>query len=78
MKGFMPAEGINSAEFPDVLYDLWHWFLDLNAARGGGMGPAPITYLDLNAYASLHRLRFEGWELAAIRRLDGVALGLMG
>ncbi len=80
MKGVMPEEGINPEESPDVLYDLWAQFLELNASRRGGLnGPEPISHVDLHAFCSLHRVRFEGWELAAIRRLDAVALeGLAG
>lgn len=70
----MPDEGINPADFPDVLYDLWHWFLDLNASRGSGMGPSPITQLDLFAYSQLHQVRFEQWQLSAIRQLDSIAM----
>ena len=74
MTGRMPEEGINPVEFPDVLYDLWNWFLDLHASRGAGMGPSPITQLDLFAYSQLHQVRFEQWQLSAIRQLDGIAL----
>ena len=74
MTGRQPTEAVNPEEFPDVLYDLWHMFLDLHSARGVGMGPSPITYLDLHAYSSLHRVRFDGWELATIRKLDRIAL----
>lgn len=75
MTGRVPAEAINPFEPPDVLYDLWHWFLDLNSARGAGMsGPLPITYLDLHAYSQLHGIRFADWEMQAIKQLDAVAL----
>lgn len=70
----MPQEGINPIEFPDVASELWRWFLDLHSARGQGMAPSPITYLDLFAYAQLHGLAFAAWELDAIRRLDRIAL----
>lgn len=71
----MPEEGINPVEFPDLLYDLWRWFLDLNASRQVGMGGVgPITYLELQAYSAVQGIRMEGWEIAAIRSLDRVAL----
>ena len=78
MTGKMPAEGVNQTEFPDVLYDLWRCFLNLNAARGGGMGPSPISYLELHAYSQLHRIRFEAWEMDALRQLDNVAMVATG
>lgn len=75
MTGKMPDEGINPVESPDLLYDLWRWFLDLNASRQAGMGGVgPITYLELQAYSAVQGIRMEGWEIAAIRSLDRVAL----
>lgn len=73
----MPEEGINPEDPPELLYELWQRFLDLNASRGSGMGPAPITQLDLYAYAQLHQIRFQEWELAALRHLDRIALNGM-
>lgn len=73
----MPEEGINQAEFPDILYDLWHWFLRLNASRGGGMGPGPITEQDIGWFFRNRRIEPQGWQLDAIRMLDGIALGSM-
>ena len=75
MKGVMPEEGINPEEFSGVLYELWTRFLEMNAKRRSGLnGPDPITHLDLQAYCWLHRMRFEGWELATIHQLDALAL----
>lgn len=78
MTGKMPEEGINPAEFPDLLYDLWRSFLDLHSSRGRGWAMEPITHQDIQAYSALHGVRFEEWELAAIRALDAVALGSAG
>lgn len=38
------------------------------------MGPSPITYPDIQAYFALHGIKPQGWELACIRKLDGIAL----
>lgn len=60
--------------FPDALGYVWRWFIDLNGARGGGMGPSPITWPDMAAYFGLKQIQPEPWELDLIHSLDGVAL----
>lgn len=71
----MPDEGINHIEFPEIMHQVWRWFIDLSAARSVGMGGAlGITYLDIHAYSQLHGIRFESWELSAIRQLDNAFL----
>ena len=70
----MPDEGVNPYEFPEVLYDLYGWFKDLSRARGVGMAAMGITYLDIQAYSQLKQIRFDDWELEAIRYLDIIFL----
>lgn len=77
MTGRMPEEGANPVEFPDLLYDLWHWFLKLNAKRGGGMGPAPISEQDIGWFFRNRNIKPQGWQLDAIQMLDGIALESM-
>lgn len=74
MTGRMPEEGINPVEFPDVLFDVWHWFCDLNASRQSGMSPSPISYLDIDAYCRVMGLRMAAWEVSAIKAIDRIAL----
>lgn len=38
------------------------------------MGPAPITYLDIDAWCRLRRVRLTGWELELLVALDGTWL----
>lgn len=58
-------------EFPTALSYLWNHFVALDGARGGnGFGPNPIGYTVILAYAHLMRVRFQPWEVDAIRRLD--------
>lgn len=58
---------------PGPLAYLWHWFLELHARRGmGGMGPAPITWPDLQAWSALMRRALDPWEYALIGVLDNV------
>lgn len=56
----LPAEGAY----------LWAAFLELDATRGGGMGPGPITHTEIYHYAKLHGFAWSPFELAAIRALD--------
>lgn len=59
---------------PEAVY-LWNHFTLLHAARtGGGMGPNPITYADLDAYSRLTGAGLEAWEVGAIRALDDAYL----
>lgn len=77
MTGRMPEEGINPVDFPEALAHLWQWFLQLNSARQSGMSASPITYPDMRAFFSLYGIAPQGWELDAIRLLDGIALESM-
>jgi hypothetical protein len=38
------------------------------------MGVNPISYLEIEAYARVMRLSLSSFEVAAIRRLDAVAI----
>lgn len=74
MSGKVSGERLD-VEFPEILSDLWDHFQNLHRCRGVGMsGALGVTYLDIQAYSQLKQLRFEGWELDAIRFLDIVFL----
>lgn len=74
MTGKVSSERID-VEFPEILSDLWGHFQNLHRCRGDGMaGALGVTYLDIQAYCQLKQIRFEGWELDAIRFLDIVFL----
>lgn len=53
---------------------LWSVFLQLHGARGGGVGPSPISTSDLLAYQQLHGIELNPWELDTLHQLDQVAL----
>lgn len=74
MTGRMPEEGINPVEFPEVLAELWGWFLRLNAGRGGGFGTQPITEQGIGWFFHNRGIRPQMWQLDALRLLDRVAL----
>jgi hypothetical protein len=77
MTGNMPQEGINPVEFPDLLYDLWNWFLKLSTGRGGGMGPTPIDEQNIGWFFHNRRITPQCWQLDAIRMLDSIALEIL-
>ena len=75
MRGFMPEEGTNPVQFPDVGGLVWSWFLTLNASRQQGMsGSLAISNTEMLAFFQLEGVWPEQWELRAIRLLDGVAM----
>ncbi len=50
---------------------LWSWFDDLHATRSyGDAGPNPITFAEIDAYASLMREPIEPRHVSAIRAID--------
>jgi hypothetical protein len=42
------------------------------------MGPAPITFLDIQAWCGLRRIRLTTWELDLLVALDGAWLAAQG
>lgn len=68
--GRTPPEAINPEPYPDALEYIWEWFGELSRTRGGGWGPGPITYLEIDAWARLTSNSPEPWEVALIRKLD--------
>jgi len=54
---------------------LFSWFADLCGSRPNyGFGPTRITYCELEAWASLNRIRPEPWEVKALRAMDSAWL----
>jgi hypothetical protein len=75
MSGKVSSERALEIEFPDILHDLWRWFLDMHYARGSNMnGASGISYLEIQAYSQLKQIKFEDWQLTAIRHLDNLFL----
>jgi hypothetical protein len=70
-RGQMPEEGVNPADFPDAMTDLWRWYAALSGARQPAMaGVAPISSSEMLCFFQLERIELEGWEPGAIRRID--------
>jgi len=54
---------------------VWRWFLELHSARtGNGYGPNPITFSEIRAWMELKGVVLRGFEVDAIRALDGAYL----
>lgn len=61
----------DAPELPSELSPLWEQFLQLHASRGfTGMGPAPITYQDMDSFLRVTGATFEPWEVDVVRRAD--------
>lgn len=59
--------------------EAWIHFEDVALARGGtGFGFAPISAVELRAWAALTRTRLRPWHVRAMRALDVTFLGIMG
>lgn len=68
------AELENPAEFPDLLHDLWGWFLALRNTRQPSMtGLGPITESEIHFFCLNRGIRMHLWHLDAIARLDAVS-----
>lgn len=49
---------------------IWGLFLRFHEGRGGGMGPAPITYEAMEAFSAITGEPLRPWEIDIIRALD--------
>jgi hypothetical protein len=70
----IPPE-LTPPELPSAMEHLWLWFADLSRGRPHtGFGPGPIPYSEILAWAALTGQRPSPWEVAVLKRLDGVYL----
>ena len=59
---------------PVELSHVWGWFEDLRCAVGGGFGPIPISYTEIDSYARRMRTHISPFETQLIRRIDKFAV----
>lgn len=65
-----PAE-LNGPELPPEAAHIWSWWISLHRARGSnGMGPNPIGYPDLHAWAALTGTTIRASEIDAVFEID--------
>lgn len=61
------------ARLPDGAGLAWRWFNDLCRTRtGNGYGPNPLSYVEIEAYARLHRWPLEPRHVDLIMAMDRV------
>lgn len=67
---------IKQKPLPPAARRIWQTFVRLSARRGGtGFGPAPIGWIDLDAYQRMTGIRLSPWQIEMIEMLDGLYLG---
>lgn len=66
----------NAPPLPGGCLTLWQDFLELHHSRGStGWGPQRITFMDLDAWQRVNRVRLSAWDIACIRKCDDIWLG---
>lgn len=73
--GIMPDALAAACDVPEGLETLWADFMAMHGSRGSsGFGPMRIGFAEIDAYQRVHGIRFQPWELDAIRRADNAYL----
>ncbi len=66
-------------DLPMEGFYLWQWFADLHACRtSSGFGLNPITFTEIQSWASLYRIPVSIWEVNILRKLDNTWLNEHG
>ncbi len=65
-------DGIDPVPMPPITagMHLLEWFLDVGPVAPGAMGPVPIGYTDLQAWAQLSGTPLQPWQAATLRRMS--------
>lgn len=62
---------VNQLALPNEAAYLWTWFCELSTGRQySDCGPQALSFLEMEAWASITRRRPRAWEFALLRRLD--------
>jgi hypothetical protein len=64
------ADDRDGPEIAPAGHRLWRIFCALHAARGGGFGPNPISYSEIDAWARLHREPVRPFEVNILGAMD--------
>ena len=66
---------VDAPRLPIGCEQLWQDFIDLHSARGStGFGPARISYHDIDGFQRINGVKFEAWQIEAIRKADDTFL----
>ena len=60
--------------FPKALHYLWAAYHRLRRRKGGGFGPAPIEWPDIDAFIRRTGLDLRPWEIEIIEGVDDLFL----
>lgn len=70
-------EGLDDDEPPEDTEYLWQWFCRLSGRRQSGMGPAPISWPQMEAFFRCQSVTPDDWEMRALELLDNTWLEVM-
>jgi len=66
-------EQLTPVEYDECLQYVWEWFCDLSGGRGySDIGPSPLTYTEIKAWADLTKQDPEAWEIQVLKRIDRI------
>lgn len=74
--GVMPARLADAPALPEQCHSVWRAFVELHSSRGGGMGPARITFSEMDAYQRTTGDALAPWEVQAIRAADSAYMAV--
>lgn len=60
--------------FPQALAYLWRAFRRIRGRKGGGFGPSPIEWPDIDAFVRNSAFPLAPWEIEVIEDLDDLLL----
>jgi hypothetical protein len=67
-----------SVDLPAAGTHVWEWFLELDAARtSNGHAANPVTFMEIQAWASMVGADPKPWEVRALRCMDMKRLELL-
>lgn len=59
---------------PPAIEYLYNWFSRLSNRRGGGFGPAPLSFTELDNFFRLIGIEPQPWEVETLEALDNLWL----
>lgn len=84
LEQFYKSKGIERSPDDDLpgcpleLDYLWREFLRMSARRPYTVGsPLPVPFREIQAFAQLHELNYEVWELEVLEELDSLAIPIL-
>ncbi len=63
-------EQLKPVEVPECVLHIWDWFAQMSPKRTNGMGVAPITSLEIEAWCRLHEVQITPFEVQALEAID--------